>query len=41
VLAADVRTSEAQFVAQKIAQQETRLDGALILSAIYRDRYIE
>ena len=43
VLAADVRARQAQVVAQEIAQQQARLDFALIRAAIYRkgDRMLQ
>jgi hypothetical protein len=41
VLAADVRASQAKLMAQEIAQQQARLDGALVLGAIDSDCHSE
>ena len=41
VLAADVCAGQAKVVAQEIAQQQTRLDGPLVLRAVDGDGYSE
>jgi hypothetical protein len=39
MLAADVGAGQAQVMAQEIAQQQARLDGAFVLRAIDGDGY--
>jgi len=39
MLAADVRTRQAEFVPNKVNEQQTRLDSSLIPNAIYGNGY--